>query len=336
MNAGRDINAATATTRRNFLRWGGASAAAGGLGAAGLLQFDGRAEAASIDVRLFVNAGLVDVGNGKRIFHRGFSTHADGIGVPGNVIHAVEGDAINVSVTNNLSEPHSFAIAGVADTGPIRPGVTERISFAAPPAGTYLYEDRLDAPVNRLLGLHGVLVVMPAGAAQVPFAGGPRFVRQYVWVLGVIDPRLHERARLGRPLGFDPDTFEPSVFLINGRFGDFAEHARDAAPHGRIDEAALIRMVNVGLPVKSMHFHGNHVVVLSRDAKVLDLRAEKDTVFMAPGERVDVLLRFHAPGDAYPPVRTGHYPVHDHQELTQTLTGGLYPNGMLTQWTLEG
>lgn len=329
MSATPDI----ATTRRSFLRWGGAGVAATGLGAAGLLQSGARAEAAAIDVKLWVNEGWLSLQDGKRVYSLGYSTQPLGISVPGNVIQAIEGDTINVSVTNTLAERHSFAIEGVVDSGPIAPGATRRISFAAPAAGTHLYSDALNAPVNRVLGLHGVLVVMPAGAARVPYVGGPRFVREFVWVLNVLDTRWHERARLGRPI--DLEAFEPNIFLINGRFGDFSSRARDTSPHGRLGEPALIRMVNVGLPVKSMHFHGNHVLVLSRNGRALDIQASKDTVFMGPNERVDVLLPFEAPGDAYPPVRTSRYPIHDHQELTQTLEGGLYPNGMLTDWALE-
>ena len=79
--------------------------------------------------------------------------------LPGNVIRAIEGDTLTVSVSNTLDEPHSFAIAGVADSGPIAPGATRRVSFEAPSAGTHLYSDALSAPVNRALGLHGALVV---------------------------------------------------------------------------------------------------------------------------------------------------------------------------------
>jgi FtsP/CotA-like multicopper oxidase with cupredoxin domain len=284
--------------------------------------------------RMFVNDGVLRTGAGAPVYHWGFSPTPGEVALPGNVIRAIEGDTLTVSVTNTLDQAHSFAIAGVADSGPIGPGATRQVSFDAPRAGTYLYADALDAPVNRVLGLHGALVVAPAGAGGVPFAGGPRFVREHVWVFSCLDPRWGDRARRGRRI--DPDSFEPRVFLINGRFGDFSSEALGTAAHGRVGEPALIRMVNAGLMVKSIHFHGNHVRVLARDARPPVVAMNKDTVFVDRGEVVDVLLPFDAPPDAFPPVRRSVYPVHDHQELTQTLEGGLYPNGLLTDWHLEG
>jgi FtsP/CotA-like multicopper oxidase with cupredoxin domain len=314
------------------LRRGAAGATA--VAAGGLLYAQSRAEAQHIDVRLFVTDGVLRLPSGASVYHWGFGATADTTSMPGKVIRAVEGDTLTVSITNTLDEPHSFAIGGVVDSGPIRPGATATVSFEAPRAGTYAYRDALNAPVNRVLGLHGALVVMPAGAAEVPFVRGPRFVRQFVWVFNCLDTRWCEQARLGRPI--DPDSFEPRVFLINGRFGDFSSQARDTSPHGRVGEPALVRMINAGLTVKSIHFHGNHVRVLARNGAPPVVPMNKDTVFVDRGEVVDVLLPFNAPPDAFPPVRTSTYPVHDHEELTQTLEGGLYPNGMLTDWHLEG
>ena len=319
------------TTRRRLLKRGAAGLTT--IAAGGLLYSSSRAEAQHIDVRLFVNDGFLRLPDGTPLYHWGFGATPETASMPGNVIRAIEGDTITVSVTNTLDQPHAFAIPGVADSGPIAPGETRRVSFDAPRAGTYAYLDPLESPVNRVLGLHGALVVMPAGAANVPFAGGPRFVREFVWVFNCIDTRWSERARLARPI--DRDSFEPRVFLLNGRFGDFSSQARDTAPHGRVGEPALIRMLNVGLTVKSIHFHGNHVRVLARNGEPPVVPMNKDTVFVDRGEVVDVLLPFNAPPDAFPVVRSSVYPVHDHQEMTQTLEGGLYPNGLLTDWHLE-
>lgn len=321
------------STRRSFLTVGAAGVAAAA-GAGGLLYGSSRAEAQRISVRLFVNDGLLPLRDGTRAYHWGFSPTPGLVSMPGNVIRAIEGDTLVVSITNTLSEPHAFAVDAVVDSGPIAPGATKLVSFDAPPAGTYLYRDPLNSPVNRVLGLHGALVVSPAGAAQVPFPGGPRFVREFVWVFTCIDTRWSELARLGRPI--DPDTFEPRVFLINGRFGDFSVQALDTSPHGRVGEPALIRMINAGLTVKSIHFHGNHVRVLARDGEPPPVPLNKDTVFMDRGQVVDVFLPFDPPVDAFPPVRESEFPVHDHEELTQTLEGGLYPNGLLTDFVLEG
>jgi hypothetical protein len=52
-------------------------------------------------------------------------------------------------------------------------------------------------------------------------------------------------------------------------------------------------------------------------------------------------MQFTVPADGFPVNAPGpgetdlFFPVHDHHELTQTLGGGLYPNGMLTDLVFE-
>jgi FtsP/CotA-like multicopper oxidase with cupredoxin domain len=88
---------------------------------------------------------------------------------PGPTIFATKGDTINIAVTNSLDEPHAFFIPGMVDSGPIAPGArwpaTGTFSFTASKSGAHLYFDNLNAPVNRVMGLHGALVVMPVAPA---------------------------------------------------------------------------------------------------------------------------------------------------------------------------
>ena len=81
---------------------------------------------------------------------------------PGPIIFATSGDKITVNVTNLLDTPHTWSIPrrGVT-TGSIPPNETRSVTFNAGPAGTYLYYDDLNAPVNRVMGLHGAFIVMP-------------------------------------------------------------------------------------------------------------------------------------------------------------------------------
>jgi FtsP/CotA-like multicopper oxidase with cupredoxin domain len=101
---------------------------------------------------------------------------------PGPMIFATEGDVIQIVLTNDLDEPHAFFIPGIFDSGPILPGQTlvSQINLGAKKkkkrpkkkkrgtagnvaslAGTYLYYDNLNEPVNRVMGLHGAFIVMP-------------------------------------------------------------------------------------------------------------------------------------------------------------------------------
>jgi FtsP/CotA-like multicopper oxidase with cupredoxin domain len=100
--------------------------------------------------------------------------------IPGPVIFAFTGDKITFNITNNLDEVHEFRIIAAGpnltdlDTGPIGPGQTVSLSFIAPDGGTYMYLDPRNAPVNRVLGLHGAFVVLPTAARNA--APGPGLV----------------------------------------------------------------------------------------------------------------------------------------------------------------
>ncbi len=85
---------------------------------------------------------------------------------PGPIIFATQGDTINITLTNNLDEEHAFFIPGIVNTGPIPPnGGVFTGAFTVPTAGAFLYYDNLNSPVNRMMGLHGALIVMPAAPA---------------------------------------------------------------------------------------------------------------------------------------------------------------------------
>jgi hypothetical protein len=95
----------------------------------------------------------------------------------------------------------------------------------------------------------------------------------------------------------------------------------------------LLRVVNAGLCVHSLHWHGNHVVVV-RDTcgGPFCQNMEKDVVIARPGAGKDVIFPFHAPLDATTDLWrqvNQTYPMHCHAEMSQTAAGGLYPNGML-------
>ncbi|MFP5212449.1 MAG: multicopper oxidase domain-containing protein [Acidobacteriota bacterium] len=90
---------------------------------------------------------------------------------PGPIIFVQQGQQVSISITNALDEPHSLFIPGMFDSGPIAPnGGTVTKSFTASKTGTFLYYDRLNAPVNRVMGLHGAFIVMPANLVGAPGA----------------------------------------------------------------------------------------------------------------------------------------------------------------------
>jgi FtsP/CotA-like multicopper oxidase with cupredoxin domain len=191
---------------------------------------------------------------------------------PGPQIFAIEGDRVTLIVKNELTGPHAFYIPGMVDTGPIAPGDTWTGEFTAKDAGTYLYYDNLNEPVNRVMGLHGALVVMPKAAASghqlTPYKNPTSGVqalyddfgskpwwpglawnagdaatqtpptRQHIWLTHQASPVLFaevgQYAKDQAALGLDPE-YPPAQFLeafINDPFKNTSNDARTAAGAG--------------------------------------------------------------------------------------------------------
>jgi FtsP/CotA-like multicopper oxidase with cupredoxin domain len=303
-----------------------------------------------------------------------YDTAETGPRTPGPVLHVVEGDRVHVEVVNALEGIHAFAVPGVVDSGPIAPGQTVTVSFTAPAAGTYIYLDPLRAPLHRVMGLAGMLVVHPRSGPtpytdptpQVANLFGDlgqtahfpgeawRPERTWNWVFSCIDPGTHAAA-VADP-GMTPEAFlaryHPTYFLLNGRSGYFAAHDDATAIKGRVGQPALIRMANVGIATHSPHLHGNHVYVLSQDGYVRNNLYGLDTWPVGPLRTIDALLPFIRPPDAHPwppsdpsvwttdlagdGMKGMVFPMHCHMELSQLANGGNYPHGLLTHWVLTG
>lgn len=275
--------------------------------------------------------------------------------VPGPVLTVYEGDRVYLSVTNNhAGADHGFAIAKrplpklnpealtepeILIEGPIISPMSQvDFSFEAPAAGTYLYFDPLNNPINRIMGLHGALVVLPADgptpysnptpAIQRLFSdlyeaepfytpdGSPgkawdmlNTKRNYVWLFNDIDD-IHVNTPLKNGVKLSTnqvkDTFLPRYFTINGRTGFPCAHAKENAPRGHIGEPILIRCLNAGLASHSPHIHGNHVYELINQLHTdLQLRlaenvVELDTWELSPLVIKDVLHAYRKPPDICP------------------------------------
>ncbi len=326
--------------RRNFLKFSSAGLASTLLGSTGLISWTPRAEAATINQTFFITEGFITQPDGVDVYFKGFSSDTGSLNVPGAQIIAQEGDTINITIENTLGTDHSFVIDGVVDSGVIAAGSRKTVSFTVNKAGSYLYYDGLNAPYNRLVGLHGALAVMPAGSNSELYAGSPRFVQQYVWMMNDIDPVWHDDIRRGRT---PSSSYKPYYFTINGRSMRVPGHpdygnpdidsgyARDTRLEGSIGDRTLVRILNAGMCMHSVHFHANHVEWLARNGQPRPDIWKKDSLFLPNNMgSLDVIYPFETPPDSWPPVSTGHYPMHLHDEMTQTAGGGLYQFGIAT------
>lgn len=358
--------------RRDFLKLSGMAAVA--LGSAGSLSLFWRgseAIAAELSLDLNMLEVMAEMVDGVQVPMWAFEATSGvdhmfhGPRIPGPVIFAVEGDDLEINVTNSLGTVHAFSIPGVVNSGNITPGATERVRFRAPAPGTYLYFDPLNAPVNRVMGLHGAMVVLPRnpltpysnptsnierlfedfGTAS-HFPGHPWDpARTWIWLINSVDP-VKNTAAAANP-SISPATFTSGYlsqyFTISGKSGFFASHDEHIAPSGNVGQPALIRSLNAGLVTHSLHIHGNHVYLLSEEGTVRSNVFLVDTWTLPPLARRDVMLPFIQPPDIpeakWPPVQELFpllYPMHCHTEPSQTAAGGNYPQGLVTHFSING
>ena len=253
---------------------------------------------------------------------------------PARTMIVESGTLIQLRIHNRLAQPHRFEIEGVVRTPPILPGQRYDLSFRAPAAGTYLYYDPTNSPVERVLGLYGALLAVPARERWRLTPGGIEFERQWLWLCHDIDPEWGRRAHAGDRI--DPTEMpEPRYFRLNDKSGYDSlgvtedeernhfthEHTivagfpreidvRDwskPGPFGSIETGQVLRLVNAGVVTHQLHFHGNHVWTVSRNGRRFPrtagsfvdghavLQQWEDVVELDPLDRKDVVLPIRRP-----------------------------------------
>jgi len=331
--------------RRNFLKAGVGGFTGAALGASGLLSWSPRSYSATITHTFYITDGFIDQPDGVSVYFRGFSSASNSLNVPGESLIVQEGDTVTITIVNTLGTTHSFKIDGVVDSGQIRGGTSKTITFTPTTAGSYLYYDAQNAPYNRVTGLHGGLAVMPLGKSNQLYSGSPTFKIQKFWVFNETDPAWNNAVRNGQTPG---SAFKPRYFTLNGLSGRppgaqgngnpdidaMADHR--SALHGRIGDRTLIRALNAGMAIHSVHTHANHMEWLTRNGQIRPSIWKKDIIPLEGNMgKVDMIFPFEAPPDAWPPASKGGYPMHLHDEMTQTAGGGLYMFGAMTDIYFE-
>jgi len=112
---------------------------------------------------------------------------------------------------------------------------------------------------------------------------------------------------------------------------------------GHLGDRTLIRCINAGKCGHAVHTHGNHMEWLTSNGAQRDDIWRKDIVPLDNnGGKIDVIYPYEPPPDAWPPItnsvlataenegRHFGFPMHLHNEMTQTAGGGLYMFGAMT------
>jgi FtsP/CotA-like multicopper oxidase with cupredoxin domain len=192
--------------------------------------------------------------------------------VPGPTIRAEMGERIRVVLTNRLAEPttihfHGMTVPAGMDGVPVMsqravlPGESFTYEFTIRNSGSNMYHSHFNAQKQVPMGLLGALIVPAPGDA-------------------VVDHDVTMILNDG-PLGF----------TMNGK--GFPATAPIAVERG---ETFRIRYMNEGLQIHPMHLHGMPQKVVAKDGHPLPAPRMEDTVLVAPGERVDVLVEATEPG----------------------------------------
>jgi FtsP/CotA-like multicopper oxidase with cupredoxin domain len=147
---------------------------------------------------------------------------------------------------------------------PIKPGATFTYEFTAKPFGSHMYHSHHNAAEQVTKGLLGPFIIEPKDKSKEP-----QYDSDYVVILN--------DANLG--------------FTINGK--GFPATAPIFAKKG---EKVRIRFMNEGLMIHPWHLHGMAMLVFAQDGYPLPQPYYQDTINIAPGQRMDVLVDCQEPG----------------------------------------
>ena len=189
--------------------------------------------------------------------------------VPGPQLRAEVGDRVRIVLHNQLPAPttihsHGLIVPNAMDGVPVisqdavMPGETFVYEYVIRNAGSHMYHSHFMAQRQVPMGLLGALVVTDPDE--------PRDAEQDVDVAMVLNDG---------PLGF----------TINGK--GFPATEPIVATQGQL---VRVRYMNEGLQIHPMHLHGIPQLVIAKDGWYLPQPHYEDTVLVAPGERVDVLV----------------------------------------------
>ncbi|MHA7139906.1 MULTISPECIES: multicopper oxidase domain-containing protein [unclassified Arthrobacter] len=218
---------------------------------------------------------------------------------PQRTIIAEVGSRIRLRVHNRLSKPHEFTLHGAGpnrgnvSTGIIDPAGSKLLELDAPAPGTYIYSDPTNQPVERVLGLFGVLLVIHPDHQWAIGEDLASFERQWLWICHNVDSVWAGIEASGGTVDPRKTKAVPRYFTLNGRsgyesLGITTNDALNLATEeetlisgyprqvdvrqfgegtelGTLRGGQLVRLVNPGIVFHQMHFHGNHLWTVGRN-----------------------------------------------------------------------
>ena len=192
--------------------------------------------------------------------------------IPGPRIEANLGDRVRIVLNNKLDvpttiHPHGLMVPAAMDgvpglsQDPVMPGESFTYEYTLRNSGSHMYHSHFDSAAQVPGGLLGALIVRDDKEPKVDL--------DYAMILN------------DGPLGY----------TLNGK--SFPATEPLVVKKG---QRVRIRYMNEGLQIHPMHLHGMPQQVIAKDGYPLPQPHLEDTVLIAPGERIDVIVKATEPG----------------------------------------
>ena len=226
--------------------------------------------------------------------------------VPGPMIRAVQGDLVQIAVSNGLTEKTTVhwhglripnAMDGVPDLTqrPIDKGENFLYDFELPDAGTYWYHPHVRTSEQQGRGLYGAFIIEEKNP--------PKVDRDITWVLD--DWRLTNEAAIAEPFNHMMDLSHGgrigNSVTVNGKL-------LDTLPV-RFGERIRLRIINTAnARIFGLMFDGHDPQIVALDGHPVQPHAPKDSkIILGPGQRADVIIDFTADPAKQHPIRDAYY-----------------------------
>ncbi|MGA8575478.1 MAG: multicopper oxidase domain-containing protein [Candidatus Cybelea sp.] len=226
--------------------------------------------------------------------------------VPGPALVVRQGDSVAIDYANDGTTPDSIHMHGVHDIPVTMDGVGGISQKLVPPGGHFVYRFAANQPGTFIYHTHDDEVMLDSGlyGAIIVEPSNPRPVER-----GLAHDFLEMIS------SWQIQSAAENHFTLNGK-----EYPLTRALDVHRGERFRIRWINIsGEEFHTMHTHGHYQRIVARDAAPVDYNDVEDTVLVAPGQRVDVVVE----ANAQPGTWLIHCHVLDHIEDANGMPSGL-------------
>jgi zinc transporter, ZIP family len=226
--------------------------------------------------------------------------------VPGPALVVRQGDTVVIDYANGDTTPDTVHLHGIHDIPDSMDGVAGVSQPLVPPGGHFVYRFVADTSGTFIYhshdqeamlnsGLYGAIIVEPSHPLPYERGLGGDFLEMLSsWQI---------------------QSAAEDEFTINGK-----EYPLTQTIEVKPGERFRIRWINISAEnFHTMHTHGHYQEIVARDAQPVRVPELEDTVMLAPGQRIDVVVK----ADARPGTWLLHCHVLDHVEDAQGMPDGL-------------